>query len=85
MLDKIIVNSQRCNLCRIALAIQILRHSLANATSQDAILSQSTDKKCIGAFVASKDAHDYGITTTESGSRIIRIPAPTLCYLLGAS
>ncbi len=54
-------------------------------TSQDAILSQSTDKKCIGAFVASKDAHDYGITTTESGSRIIRIPAPTLCYLLGAS
>lgn len=52
-------------------------------SSNDAILSQAADKNCIGAFVASRDSHDYGIFSAESGTRLIRIPAPTICYLLG--
>lgn len=67
------------------LLCEVKYRSHSPISSQDAILAQSADKNCIGAFVASKDLHDYGITLTDSGSRLIRIPAPALCYLLGAS
>ena len=67
------------------LLCEVKYRSHSPISSQDAILAQSADKNCIGAFVASKDLHDYGITLNDSGSRLIRIPVPALCYLLGAS
>ena len=54
-------------------------------TAQDAILSQAGKPNCNGAFVATRDPHDYGVSHTDSGARIIRIPAPVLCYLLSAT
>ena len=53
-------------------------------SAHDAILNQAASPGCTGAFVATRDPQDYSITHTGSGARIIRIPAPVLCYILGA-
>ncbi len=53
-------------------------------SAHDAILNQAASPGCTGAFVATRDPQDYSITHTDSGARIIRIPAPVLCYILGA-
>ena len=53
--------------------------------AQDAIMALSSAPHTKAAIIATKDAQDFSITTTQEGAKVFRIPAPALCYILGVN
>ncbi len=55
----------------------------SSISQQDAIAQLCNAPECMGAFLLTRNAADYGLSAVASGSRpIIRIPAAAFCYLL---